>query len=268
VGLTLPWRRPTRRRTDALRDALEHERESVERLESLDRRKNEFLGTVSHELRTPIASVLGYTEVLLDGSVGQLSDQQHRMLVKIDRNGRRLQGLIEDLLTLSQVVAGEFTVERAEVDLAAVVRRAVEATSGSIAERALELHVGLSRRPTWCAGDAAHLERVVVNLLTNALKFTPDGGRVALTLVPEGDDCVLTVADTGIGIAEEDLHQVFNSFFRSSAAYEQAVPGTGIGLAIAKSIVEHHEGSIEVDSRLGHGTSITVRIGALAPACA
>lgn len=268
MGLTRPWRRPGRRRTDALRDALEHERESVERLESLDRRKNEFLGTVSHELRTPIASVLGYTEVLLDGSVGQLSDQQHRMLVKIDRNGKRLQGLIEDLLTLSQVVAGEFTVERAEVDLAAVVRRAVEATSGSIAERALELHVGLSRRPTWCAGDAAHLERVVVNLLTNALKFTPDGGRVALTLVPEGDDCVLTVADTGIGIAEEDLHQVFNSFFRSSAAYEQAVPGTGIGLAIAKSIVEHHEGSIEVDSRLGHGTSITVRIGALAPACA
>jgi len=249
VGLNRPWRRRGRQRTDALRAALERERESVERLESLDRRKNEFLGTVSHELRTPIASVLGYTEVLLDGSAGRLSDQQHGMLVKIDRNGKRLQGLIED-------------------DLAAVVRRAVEATSGTIAERALELHVGVSRRPTWCEGDAGHLERVVVNLLTNALKFTPDGGKVSLTLVPEGDECVLNVVDTGIGIAEEDLHQVFNSFFRSSAAYEQAVPGTGIGLAIAKSIVEHHDGSIEIDSRLGHGTSITVRIGALDRACA
>lgn len=253
-------------RADLTHEQLAHERRVVEQLAELDRRKNEFLGSLSHELRTPVASVLGYTELLLDGSVGPVTDEQRTMLLRIDRQGRRLHRQLEDLIILSEIVAGEFQVERRDVDLTAVVRRAVEVASPALAERHLALHVSMRRLPVLIRGDAGQLERVVVGLLTNAEKFTPEGGKVTLTLAREGEHCVLTVRDTGVGIAEEDLDQAFNSFFRSSAAYEQAVPGTGLGLAVAKSIVEIHEGSITVDSRLGHGTTVTVRLRSADPA--
>ena len=248
---------------DAVQTALQRERNAVEELTALDQTKTDFLSSVSHEFRTPLASVLGYTEMLEDGAVGELTTKQLDLVSRIGRNGRRLLGLIEDLLLNSRIESGQLNLARRPCDLAAVVDHAWEATGPLTQKRDLHLRREILVRPVTVDGDDTAIERIVLNLLSNAVKFTPDGGIVTLTLDTTEDTAGvaharIVLSDSGYGISEEDQRQVFRRFFRSADATERAVQGTGLGLSIVQAIVEGHEGTIAVESVVGQGSTFTV----------
>jgi PAS domain S-box-containing protein len=233
--------------------------EQNERLRELDRLKDEFISLVSHELRTPLTSIRGYLELLLDGGAGELSEDQSRFLGVVDRNSKRLMHLVGDLLFLAQVEAGKLALELDEVDLDHVVAEAVEAAKPIADEKGIELRGSVEPVPVM-VGDRGRLAQVLDNLVSNALKFTGQGGSVDVVVSADGGDAVLEVRDTGMGIPVDEQAHLFERFFRSSEATERAIPGTGLGLTIAKAIVEHHGGTIGLESVEGKGTTLRVRL--------
>jgi PAS domain S-box-containing protein len=230
-----------------------------ERLRELDRLKDEFISLVSHELRTPLTSIRGYLELLLDGGAGELTEDQSRFLAVVDRNSKRLMHLVGDLLFLAQVEAGKLTLEIGGVDLESVVADAVEAAKPLADEKGIELRSAVSSTPPM-VGDRGRLAQVLDNLVSNGLKFTNDGGSVDVEVSSSNGEAILEVRDTGMGIAPAEQKLLFDRFFRSSEATERAIPGTGLGLTIVKAIVERHEGTIEVESASGEGTTMRVRL--------
>ena len=247
-----------RRSQELLVAALEKERTAVERLKLLDDARNGFVSTVSHELRTPVTSILGYTEMLLDGSVLEPDPEQLPLLETIRRNGRRLIDLCEDLLTLSGLDADSVTWEVEQIDLTRLLRAGVETLAPLLASRELDLQLGSETGPVVVDGDGPQLERVVLNLLSNAVKFTPDGGTVRAWVEDDGESARLVVADSGIGIPLEEQDRLFQRFFRSSTAQREAIQGTGLGLSIVQSIVAAHGGEVRVRSQEGEGSTFTV----------
>jgi PAS domain S-box-containing protein len=230
-----------------------------ERLRELDRLKDEFISLVSHELRTPLTSIRGYLELLLDGGAGELSDDQSRFLSVVDRNSKRLMHLVGDLLFLAQVEAGKLTLELGEVRLDDVVSESVEAAKPIADEKGIQLRASLDTTSNM-VGDRGRLGQVLDNLVSNAIKFTTEGGAVDVRLSSTADEALIEVADNGIGIAPEEQELLFDRFFRSSEATERAIPGTGLGLTIVKAIVERHDGTVEVESASGRGTTMRVRL--------
>jgi PAS domain S-box-containing protein len=247
-------------------EALETERQAVERLQEVDRVKDAFVSSVSHELRTPITSILGYTEMLEDGAYGELGEEQLDAVRRVGTNSSRLLSLIDDLLTLSRIQDGGLGMVDRVVDLRKVIEAACAVVAPSLERRALELDVQLPDEPTPFLGDRDMLERVVINLVGNAVKFTPEGGRIDVRLLVGPEHLVVEVADTGIGIPRQEQEQLFTRFFRSSLAQEHAIPGSGLGLSIAYAIVEQHGGSMAVESELGVGTTFRVVLPVLAAA--
>jgi PAS domain S-box-containing protein len=233
--------------------------EQNERLRELDRLKDEFIALVSHELRTPLTSIHGYLELVLDGGAGELGPEQQRFLSVVERNTKRLMQLVGDLLFMAQVEAGKLALDLEEVDLKEVLAECLEAAKPVADDRQVELVTDLAETPSML-GDRSRLAQVLDNLISNALKFTPADGRVSVRVSRTGRDAVVQVADTGVGIPAEEQDRLFERFFRSSNAMEQAIPGTGLGLTIAKTIVERHEGSIEIESAEGKGTTVRVRL--------
>jgi signal transduction histidine kinase len=243
----------------------EAENRIVSELRAVDQAKSDFLATVSHELRTPLTSIAGYVEILRDAEAGPLTTAQERMLETVERNAARLRHLIEDVLTLSKIESGAFKTARRPVDLAEIVTAGAVALQPAAAVKGLTFTVVPPAGNLTVAGDPGQLDRVVMNLLSNAVKFTPEGGQVTVGAVQGGGMAVLTVADTGIGIPEEEQKGLFTRFFRAANAVYQSIPGTGLGLAIVRTIVANHGGELEVVSREGSGTSVTVRIPLLVP---
>jgi two-component system, OmpR family, phosphate regulon sensor histidine kinase PhoR len=230
----------------------------VSQLREIDRTKSDFLSTISHELRTPLTSIAGYVEMMRDGEAGEVAPMQRQMLDVVARNTQRLRDLIEDVLILSRIEAGTLRTERMPVALRAVIEHAVTALRPQAAQANVRLDVIPAPGPGMLLGDAAQLEQVVLNLVGNAIKFTPAGGRVTVTLETTGDDLVLRVEDTGIGIPRSEVDDLFQRFFRASNAKEQQITGTGLGLAIVASIVAAHQGRVEVDSRERRGSTFSV----------
>jgi PAS domain S-box-containing protein len=233
--------------------------EQNEQLRELDRLKDDFISLVSHELRTPLTSIHGYLELLLDGGAGELGEEQSRFLTVVERNSKRLMQLVGDLLFMAQVEAGKLALELEEVDLNQVIGECLEAAQPIADDRQIELVAEVADTPTML-GDRSRLAQVLDNLISNALKFTPRAGRVAVRVSVDGDDALVEIQDTGVGIPLDEQGRLFERFFRSSTATEQAIPGTGLGLTIAKTIVERHEGSISIESADGAGTTARVRL--------
>jgi signal transduction histidine kinase len=244
---------------------VDRQREAVERLTALERIREAFVATVSHELRTPLTSIAGYLELLLDRSAGPLTERQARMLGVVDRNTGRLRALIDDLLTLSSVDAGRFQLSTAPLDLRVAVAAAVTAMGPVAAAGGLTLHSRLPDDPLPVEGDQASLERAMLNVLSNAVKYTPAGGSVTVTGRSDGAEVVVSVADTGIGIPAADQEQLFSRFFRASNARDSNLPGTGLGLALVRELLERQNGAVEVSSREGVGTTVTLRLPARDP---
>ena len=230
----------------------------VDQLTALDRQKTDFMATVSHELRTPLTSINGYLELLQDGDYGDLSSGQRGALDIIGRNAHRLRGLIEDLLVLNKIeVTGlhssteDVNVDSLVTGVADLLRPVADAAGVSFVVDAVD--PALTIRV-----DRGQLERSLINLGSNAVKFTPAGGQARIAADQVDDQVVITVADTGIGIPEKDLPELFARFFRASNATAAAIPGTGLGLAIVRAIVEGHGGELQVDSVEHQGTVMTV----------
>jgi signal transduction histidine kinase len=229
----------------------------------LDRMRDAFVATVSHELRTPLTSISGFLEMLEDEE-HVLGDAGRRYLDVIRRSTERLHALVEDLLLVAQIEARRVELTRAPVDLAELAARAAEAARPSAREKQVDLVVRADSPPA-VLGDAKRLTQVLDNLVSNAVKFTPEGGSVTITVGTNGGGVAkLVVADTGIGVPEEEQKQVFSRFFRASTATRRAIPGTGLGLAICHALVEQHGGSIEFSSREGEGTEVVVTLPAAA----
>jgi signal transduction histidine kinase len=249
------------RARDEIERCRRREKELEARLHALDAAKTDFMATVSHELRTPLTSISGYVELLRDADPADLSDPQLRMLEVIARNTRRLRELVEDILTLSRIESGGFRSEPGDLDLAEAIERAVTAIGPAAAKASVGLHLEV-RGPLPLHGDGVQLDRVLANLLGNAVKFTPAEGTVTIRAAREAGETVLVVADTGMGIPSGEQQALFARFFRATNAIRRAVPGTGLGLAICRKIVDNHGGSIAVDSTENVGTTVTVRLPA------
>ena len=241
-----------------------------------ERMKDQFVSLISHELRTPLTSILGYLELVLEDDDQPLTDEQRSYLTTVERNADRLLRLVGDLLFTAQVDAGRFTLKPEDVDLATVVRAAEETVRVTAAAADVDVVVELPAEPLVVAGDAVRLGQACDNLVSNAVKFTPAGGRVTLSLragwqTPDGEitaepgaDAVpvarLAVSDTGIGIPSTEQGKLFTRFFRASTAQKNAVPGVGLGLAITKAITTAHGGTLDLVSTEGVGTTFTLTL--------
>jgi two-component system, OmpR family, phosphate regulon sensor histidine kinase PhoR len=242
----------------------EAENRLVDDLKALDLAKSSFFATVSHELRAPLTTIEGYVEMLGDEEGGTVTPQQRQMLEAIDRSTVRLRNLIEDVFTLAKLETGAFSTVLRPLDLDDIVRAAADAVRPSVIAGELTLTVTGAADGLKVDGDAGQLERMMINLLSNAVKFTPRGGRIEVTSLSDGGSAVLRVRDTGIGIPATDQKELFNRFFRASNATGRRIPGTGLGLAIVRMIVVNHGGDVEIESREGAGTTVTVRFPLLA----
>ena len=224
----------------------------------LDRLRDAFVAAVSHELRTPLTSMSGFLEMLGDEEQG-LSESGRTYLGVIRRGTGRLQRIVEDLLLVAQIEADRLDLNPAPTDLAALATATVEAARPAAADQGIELWLDVDGRLPLNA-DEERLGQVLDNLVSNALKFTSAGGFVAVKASNGDGNVRIEVSDTGIGIPRDELGQLFSRFYRASTATRRAIPGTGLGLVIARAIVEGHGGTISLDSREGTGTCVNVTL--------
>ncbi|MEY9854176.1 PAS domain S-box-containing protein [Leifsonia sp. EB41] len=224
------------------------------------RLKDEFVGLISHELRTPLSSILGYLELMRDDDESPLSTEQLQYLGVAERNAHRLLRLVGDLLFTAQVESGRFPIDIKDAELRSVVAASVESATPVAATAGVELVCDVPDESVEVRGDTVRLGQAVDNLVSNAMKFTQAGGTVTVSLHREGDEAVVAVTDTGIGIPAVELSQLSQRFFRASTATRNAVPGVGLGLTITKAIVTAHGGRLDIASEEGVGTSISVRL--------
>ena len=229
----------------------------VHQLQDLDRTRDEMLSTFSHELRTPLASIVAYAELLNDDPL--MTSHDKHMIAIIERNAHRLSRLVEDILSLSNFSAELMGSELDVVNIDPIVRSTYDAIAPTI-DRNLHFAIETNASDALIMADTAQIERLCFNLLTNAIKFTPDDGTVIITTRREDDDVVLGVADTGIGIDPDEIDHIYDRFYRGDNAIDDVIPGTGLGLAIVDVIVRHHGGTISVSSNIPCGTVFEVRL--------
>ena len=212
---------------------------------------------MSHELRTPLNAVIGFSEVLLDRMFGDVNAKQQEYLEDILASGRHLLSLINDILDLAKIEAGRMELDLEDFDVAQAIDNAVVLVRERATRKGLTLDTRLDRNLGGMRGDQRKVKQVLLNLLSNAVKFTPEGGRVEVRAQRLDGQIEIGVADTGIGIAAEDLDAVFEEFRQVGTDYAKKHEGTGLGLTLSRKFVELHGGRIWVKSQPGHGSTFT-----------
>jgi signal transduction histidine kinase len=249
--------RIARREAEQAQQLLSYQNEQLVEIDTL---KDEFVSSVSHELRTPLTSISGYVELLLED---EPDEEKRGYLAIVDRNAHRLLGLVSDLLFTARLQEGRLELERAEVDLTELVRHAVDSARPRAESSSVELAVDADAVPP-LLGEPVRLAQLLDNLVSNAIKFTPAGGRVTVRLTAGDGLARIEVSDTGIGIPDDEREKLFERFFRSQTALERQIQGTGLGLYISKAIVDAHGGRIGVLSREEEGTTFVVDLPTIA----
>ena len=244
-----------------LADANSVLRRKQDELSDLHHRKDEFLAMLSHELRNPLAAILNGVHLLrIEKNENQLQQQARSI---IERQVAQLTHLVDDLMEVSRITSGRVHLRLDRVVVSDIVERAVETARPLMNQRRHELAVSQAPQAIWLNADAVRLQQVLVNLLTNAAKYTADGGHIWLSVLQEGDECVLRLRDTGVGISPELLPRIFDLFTQAEQSLDRSQGGLGIGLALVHRLVEMHQGSVEVHSALGHGSEFVVRLPVL-----
>ena len=228
----------------------------VSRERQLDRMKDDFISSVSHELRTPLTSIKAYTETILH-DFDMPDETRHQFLCIIDEESNRLANLIEELLEISRLESGTVKILQEPVDIGTLVRQISSALQPLADKKGIQLSIDVDEELGELLGDNGKIQSAITNLVGNAIKFTPDGGRVCICVRKNVDELVIKVSDTGIGIPKDALSKIFERFYRVPHPGKQ-IPGTGLGLAIVKKIVALHDGRIEVESELNRGTTFTI----------
>jgi signal transduction histidine kinase len=220
------------------------------------RHKSQFLANMSHELRTPLNAILGYTELVLDRIYGEIPDRMRGVMERVQVNGRHLLGLINDVLDLAKIEAGQLTLEMTEYSMKRVVTGVLDGLEPLAGEKRIALRGEISRNlpPGW--GDERRIAQVLVNLIGNAIKFT-DAGEVSVRASTSDESLLVAVRDTGSGISEADQERIFDEFQQADSSLIRRKGGTGLGLSIAKRIIEMHGGCIWVESALGEGSTFS-----------
>ena len=228
-------------------------------LSELHRRKDEFLAMLSHELRSPLAPIASAVELL---GLQHRSENPVQMQARkiIGRQMKQLQRLVDDLLEVSRITTGRVQLRRERVVVSRVVEDSVETARPLIEQRGHEFTLSLPPEPIWLNADVTRLEQVLTNLLTNAAKYTGEGGHIWLTVERDGEECVLRVRDSGVGISEELLPHIFDLFTQAERSLDRSQGGLGIGLALVQRLTELHDGTVEAKSDLGHGSEFIVRL--------
>jgi signal transduction histidine kinase len=265
----------------ALEDKTAKLQEAYDRLKELDRLKSNFLATVSHELRTPLTSIIGYSEMLSEGLAGALEPEQKEFVGTIHEKGEQLLALIMGLLDLSKLESGTMSMRKAAVRIDAVLNEVLSTLAPTARKKGVNLRVELAADLGEIKGDAERLRQVFINLVDNALKFTPPGGTVTMRarnsgasaaaedddddagmslMAPLKNEIEIRVLDTGIGIPERERAKVFDAFYQVDSSSTREYGGTGLGLSIVKRLVEAHGGTVSIDANEPTGTQFIVRI--------
>lgn len=241
----------------------------VTREREVDRMKSEFVALVSHELRTPLTSIKGYVDLLLTDEVDELTEEQRAFLQVVAHDTNRLARLIRDLLDIAHIESGQLELKSADVDLDQVIREVAASFRPQVTRKGQRLVVRVAEGLPTIWGDQDRLAQILINLVSNAHKYTPEGGQITVVARPEGDMVRITIEDTGIGLSEEERAQLFTRFFRAKNSTTQEEGGTGLGLAITRSLVETHGGQLTVVSSPGQGSIFSVTLattpGAMLP---
>ena len=262
------WRRSAekklREQRELLQAALESEQQARRQAETADRLKDEFLATVSHELRTPLSAILGWAAML---NMDELDAKTtHAALTAIERNAKAQAQIIADILDVSRIVTGKLRIDARPVELAAIIRAAVDTLQLAASAKNISLTLSLADEAGLVAGDPDRLQQIVWNLVSNTIKFTPNGGRAEVRLERVNADLELTVSDNGIGIRKEFLPHVFERFRQADSSTTRAQGGLGLGLAIVRHLVELHGGTVSAESAgAGQGAKFTVRLPVMSP---
>ena len=237
----------------------------VTELAQIDEMKSEFISIVSHELRTPLTAIKGFTDLILEGDAGEISEQQREFLEIVQSNSDRLVALINDMLDISRIESGRITLNREEVDIAAAVEQVIAALRPLIDDKQMQVQTELVEEPTGIVADRARLQQILTNLISNACKYTLEGGWITVRSEALEGQIALSVSDTGIGIPPEALPHIFSKFYRADQPLARDVGGSGLGLAITKSLVEMHGGKIAIASRTGVGTTVRFTLPTAGP---
>ncbi len=225
-----------------------------------NRAKNEFLSSLSHELKTPLAAILGFASILSNNSKSNLSQEEHKKLDVINRNGRRLDSLIEDLLDLSKIESKQISLELEMVSVNEVTAEVSASLEPILDAKRQSFISDIRHDPVWISADRGRLVQVLSNLISNASKYSPSDTDIAVRCETQLDHLIISITDEGPGISKSDQVRLFDLFFRTQDAERSAKPGTGIGLYICKKIVELHGGEISVQSTPGSGTTFVVHL--------
>ncbi len=240
-------------------------RESVERelvaaknkAESASRAKSDFLANMSHELRTPLNAIIGFAEIIKSRSFGTASERYSEYAGDIHNSGTHLLALINDILNLSKLEAGKFQLQEQDVDLAATVDACIRLIEALAYQSEIRLPVALDPEVPFIRADERRLRQILINLLSNAVKFSPEGGDVKVSSVRRGGGLAISVSDTGIGMAPEDIPKAMAPFGQIERTVRRKQEGTGLGLPLAKQFVELHGGTFAIESKLNAGTTVT-----------
>jgi len=226
-------------------------------LEAANRHKSEFLANVSHELRTPLNAIIGFSEVLQERLFGELNEKQAEYTDDILSSGRHLLSLINDILDLSKIEAGRMELEITTFDLPLAIENALLLVRERASRHGIKLDRVIDERLGDFTGDERKVKQILVNLLSNAVKFTPEGGQIKVESGLGDSAVIVSVTDTGIGIAKEDQEAIFEEFRQASGNYAQKREGTGLGLTLTRKFVEMHGGKIWVESEIAKGSKFT-----------
>lgn len=229
--------------------------EALDKLSEFDRMKSNFISNISHELRTPLTHIKGYEELLLAGVMGSLSDQQTSALKVIQQSTERLERLIEDLISFSLVSKGEIRLKLVPINLNALILNVVRHSNMKAQEKLVSISSNLPDSEVTCIGDEEKISWVLLQLIDNAIKFTPEKGKVSVEMTTDEQISTLSVTDTGIGIPEDRMEEIFEPFHQLDGSATRRYGGTGLGLTLVRQIVEAHQSKVVVRSRIGVGST-------------